>query len=168
MFSKQFVLNEESLSVIRQFGELMPGGFFIYKADESEELLYVNDAVIEIFGCESLEEFQALTGYTFRGMVHPEDYEQISSSIQKQISESRANLDYIEFRILRKDGAVRWIDDYGHYVESDNYGGLYYVLISDITEAHETAESAKALRTAVIEALTRPYDSVWLINDVET
>ena len=168
MFSKQFVLNEESLSVIRQFGELMPGGFFIYKADESEELLYVNDAVIEIFGCESLEEFQALTGYTFRGMVHPEDYEQISSSIQKQISESRSNLDYVEFRILRKDGAVRWIDDYGHYVESDNYGGLHYVLISDITEAHETAESAKALRTAVIEALTRPYDSVWLINDVET
>ena len=39
VFSKQFILNEQSLSVIEQFGEHMPGGFFIYKADESEELL---------------------------------------------------------------------------------------------------------------------------------
>lgn len=33
---------------------------------------------------------------------------------------------------------------------------------------HEQAESDKALRSAVIEALTRVYDSVWLIDDVDT
>ena len=33
MFSRQFTLNEESLAIIRQFGEHMPGGFFLYKAD---------------------------------------------------------------------------------------------------------------------------------------
>lgn len=45
MFSRQFTLNEESLAIIRQFGEHMPGGFFLYKADENEELLYANKAV---------------------------------------------------------------------------------------------------------------------------
>ncbi len=53
--------------MVEEFGEYMPGGFFICKADESEELLYANRAVWHIFGCETLEEFKALTGFTFRG-----------------------------------------------------------------------------------------------------
>ena len=168
MFSKQFVLNEQSLSVIEQFGEHMPGGFFIYKADKSEELLYANKEVWQIYGCDSLEEFKAFTGFTFKGMVHPDDYEQVSSSIKSQVSEGRSGQDHVVYRILQKDGSTRWVDDYGHYVESDVYQGLYYVFVSDITDSHQQAESDKALRTAVIEALTRVYDSVWLINDMET
>ena len=88
MFSKHFVLNAQSLSVIEQLGEHMPGGFFIYKADEGEELLYANKAVCDIFGCDSLEEFRALTGFTFRGMVHPDDYDRITASITDQVEES--------------------------------------------------------------------------------
>ncbi len=168
MFSKYFILNEQSLSIIEQFGEHMPGGFFIYRADEGEELLYANTAVCHIFGCESLEEFRDFTGFTFRGMIHPDDYERISSSIKKQVNESRSDLDHVEYRIIRKDGETRWIDDYGHYVESEVYKGLYYVFVSDITDSHRQAESDKAMRIAVIEALTRVYDSVWLINDMET
>ncbi len=168
MFSKKFILNEQSLAIIEQLGEHMPGGFFIYKADGKEELLYANKAVFHIFGCDDLEEFRAYTGFSFRGMVHPEDYERVSASIQKQIDSSRSELDHVEYRIIRRDGLVRWIDDFGHYVESDVYHGLYYVFISDITDQHEQAESDKALRSAVIEALTRTYDSVWLISDVET
>lgn len=168
MFSKHFVLNEESLNIITQFGEHMPGGFFIYKANESEELLYANTAVCKIYGCDSLEEFQQFTGYTFRGMVHPDDYEWVVASIKTQVNESRSDSDYVEYRFIRKDGMTRWIDDYGHYVESDVYKGLYYVFISDITDRHEQEESDKAHRAAVIEALTRVYDSVWLVSDIET
>ncbi|MBR6891509.1 MAG: response regulator [Clostridia bacterium] len=168
MFSKHFILNEQSLSIIEQFGEHMPGGFFIYRADEGEELLYANRAVFEIFGCDTLEQFKALTGFTFRGMVHPEDYERVAASINSQISENRSDQDHEEYRIIRRDGGVRWIDDYGHYVESEVYNGLFYVFVSDITEKREQAESDKAVRSAVIEALTRVYDSVWLISDVKT
>lgn len=162
------LMTEQILTVIEQFGEFMPGGFFIYRADEEEKLLYANKAVFDLFGCDSLEDFKALTGFTFRGMVHPEDYERISASITDQIKDSQADLDFVEYRIVRKDGEIRWIDDYGHYVEYDDQNALYYVFISDITEKHEQAESDKALRSAVIEALTKAYDSVWLINDIET
>ena len=168
MFSRQFTLNEESLSVIRQFGAHMPGGFFLYKADENEELLYANKAVCDIFGCDSLEEFKALTGFTFHGMIHPEDYERVANEIRQQTLDDRYEVDHVEYRIIRKDGTVRWIDDYGHYVESDVYKGLYYVFISDVTDQHLKAESDKALRSAVIEALTRVYDSVWMIHDLRT
>ena len=168
MFSKDFVLNEQSLSIIEQFGEHMPGGFYIYKSDESEELLYANEAVCRIYGCDSLEEFKEFSGFVFRGMVHPDDYETVLASIKTQVNESRYDSDYVEYRIVRKDGEIRWIEDYGHYVVSEVYHGLYYVFISDITDKFRREESDKALRSAVIEALTRTYDSVWLINDVVT
>ena len=168
MFSRQITLNEESLAIIRQFGEHMPGGFFLYKADENEELLYANKAVCDIFGCSSLEEFKEMTGFTFRGMIHPEDCERVSNEIRHQIANAEDEVDHVEYRIVRKDGEIRWIDDYGHYVESDVYRGLYYVFISDITDQRLKAESDKALRTAVIEALTRVYDSVWMIHSLET
>ena len=51
MFEKQFQLNEQSISVIQELGKHMPGGFFIYRAQQPEELLYANKAVFNIFGC---------------------------------------------------------------------------------------------------------------------
>ena len=144
MFGENFLLNEETLPLIEALGKHMPGGFFIYKAEQPEELLYANRAVFDIFGCKNLEEFKELTGYTFKGMLHPEDYKTISDSIVEQIEKSEENFDYVEYRIIRKDGAVRWVDDYGHFSETETYGGIYYVFISDITEKRERlAEEAR-------------------------
>ncbi|MBQ6966554.1 MAG: response regulator [Lachnospiraceae bacterium] len=168
MFGKNFILNEQTLAVIEEIGEHIPGGFFIYKAEGDEELLYANSAVFEIFGCEGLDDFKALTGFTFKGMVWPEDYDKISGSIVEQIAENKNDLDYVVYRIKRKDGEIRWIDDFGHYVETEEYRGLYYVFISDITEKYKQMESDKALHSAVIEALSRVYNSVWLIDDIES
>ena len=168
MFGRHLPLSEQALQVIEQIGEDMPGGFFIYKATGNEELLYANKAVFKIFGCETLEEFKQLTGYTFKGMLYPDDYEKVSGSITDQIEKSQGNLDYVEYRIIRKDGKIRWLDDYGHYVNSDVYGGLFYVFISDITEKRVQMEADKAVYTAVIDALSRAYNAVWLINDIVT
>ena len=141
MFGKQFLIDEETLPVVEEIGSHMPGGFFIYKAEQPEELLFANQAVIEIFGCDDLEDFKQHTGFTFRGLVHPDDYASVTDSINKQIETSDDKMDYAEYRIVRKDGTIRWVDDYGHYAESDAYGGLYYVFISDITEKRERIEN---------------------------
>ena len=165
---RQFELNEYTLSVVEEIGGHMPGGFFIYKAAAPETLIYANKAVFQIYGCSNLEEFKALTGFTFRGMVYPEDYEAISSSIVDQIRSSDEMMDYAEYRITRKDGVIRWVDDYGHYTETENFGGIYVVFISDITEKREQREEDIAAREAVITALINAYNTVWLINDVKT
>ena len=168
MFGKNFTLNEEMMNTVEELGRHMPGGFFIYRAEGNEELLYANEETIRIFGCDSLDDFKELTGYTFKGMLHPDDYAAVSDSVEEQIRKSDENLDHVEYRIIRKDGAVRWIDDYGHYTYTQNYGGIYYVFISDITEMHEHAERINAVKNAVIDTLTNTYNTVWLINDVET
>ena len=166
MKGRNFELNEDTLSIIEEIGGHMPGGFFIYRAETPEELIYANKAVCDIYGCGSLEEFKSLTGYTFRGMVHPEDYDRITASIVHQISTSEEQMDYAVYRIIRRDGAVRWVDDYGHYAQTKDYGGVYVVFISDITDKKLELETDTATRDAVISTLTTAYNTVYLINDV--
>ena len=160
MSDNGFDLNEMTLSVIDEFGRHMPGGFFIYRSEGDGELIYANKPVFSIFGCRDLEEFKELTSYTFKGMVHPEDYDRISSSISDQIENSDDHMDYAEYRIIRKDKAIRWVDDYGHYLNTATYGGVYTVFISDITEKHEQIESNIASQMATIEALNETLKKV--------
>lgn len=126
--------DERALSVIEQIAERMPGGFFVYRADGEEELIYINQAMLRIFGCDTEEEFRELTGYTFPGMVHPEDIDAVEESIATQIANSRYDFDYVEYRIIQKDGSIRWVEDYGHFVHTPMYGSIFYVFIDDATE----------------------------------
>ena len=63
--------------------------------------------IINMFGCEKYAEFGKLTG--FKGMVHPDDIKRVESGIDRQIKTSDNNMDYIKYRIIRKDGSIRWI-----------------------------------------------------------
>ena len=150
-------------SAIEWVGEQIPGGFFIYRADTRMELLYVNNAVLDMYGCKNEEEFRELTGYTFRGMVHPEDYEKIDQSIREQIhSQDSANRDHVEYRIIRKDGSIRWVDDYGHFAQFPGYGDVFYVFISDITEqylAQEESYRRAGVYNAMLENLHNAADT---------
>ena len=140
MFNK--LLNSGYLpTAIEWMGEQVPGGFFIYRADESTELIYVNSATIKMFGCKDLLDFKLLTGYTFRGMVYPRDYPSIEKSIEEQIANyHNQNRDFVKYRIVRRDGSIRWVDDYGHLSELPGYGSVYYVFIGDITDKYLAQE----------------------------
>lgn len=127
-------ISEGSEDFFRDFVEEMPGGFFVYRADESEEVLFLNRAALSIFGCSTAEEFKALTGNTFRGMVHPDDVEDVEKSIERQIADTKDNTDYVEYRIKQKDGSTRMIADYGRYISTDKLGDIFYVFIADDTE----------------------------------
>ena len=115
------------LHQLRQLTDWMPGGFFIYRAEGSEEILYANEAMVRLFDCESLEEFRAHTGNSFRGIVHPEDLEGVEKSIREQIAHSQYDLDYVEYRIICKGGQIRWVEDYGHFIHSGT-GDVFCVL----------------------------------------
>ncbi|MCR5650959.1 MAG: PAS domain-containing protein [Lachnospiraceae bacterium] len=142
----EFALTKYTLPVVWQMAEVIPGGFFIYREDEKRELIYSNSKVHEIFGCKNLAEFKEYTGYTFQGMVHPDDFAKIQGDIDSQIdSEEGDAMDHVVYRIKRKDGEIRWVDDYGHFSHSPEYGDVYYVFINDITEAKQSEEAGKTL-----------------------
>lgn len=129
MFGKQFVLNEQTLPIIQEIGRHIPDGFFIYRAGGGEELLYINEALLGIYGCGDLDEFKALTGYSFRGMVFPEDYEQVSGAVLRQIRGGEQDPDHVDYRIIRKDGEILWLYESGRWLLADPCSRLYVALI---------------------------------------
>ena len=98
----------ETVQEIIAFMDEIPGGFLIYRADESEEIIYANKSLLRIFQCDTLEEFMEFTGKSFRGIVHPDDLADVEQSIQEQIADSQYDLDFVEYRIIRTDGEIRW------------------------------------------------------------
>lgn len=159
--------DEQTLPVIELISEGMPGGFFIYHADGDEELIYINGAMLRIFGCDTLEEFKELTGYTFKGIVHPADIDKVEESIHTQILHGGNDLDYVEYRIVRKDGMVRWVEDYGHFVRTQAYGDLFYVFIEDATERiqNRMAELGRVNEALYIAHLREDYFKRALLYD---
>lgn len=51
----------------------MPGGFFVYRGDETKKIIYANQKLLDIFDCDTWDEFVELTGGTFIGMVYARD-----------------------------------------------------------------------------------------------
>ena len=83
----------------------------------------------------------------FPDIDNPDDFKKIQSEIDSQIdAEGGDGNDNVIYRITRKDGEVRWVDDYGHYAYSPEYGDLYYVFINDITERKKMMDEMEKYR----------------------
>lgn len=108
---------------------MMPGGFFIYADDETEKILSVNEMLLDIFECETVDEFLELTNGSFAGIVHPEEYQEVRKSIYEQINASDKKMDYVRYRIITKNGKEKYVRDYGHLVHIDSDVDLFYVFI---------------------------------------
>ncbi|MDD6812077.1 MAG: sensor domain-containing diguanylate cyclase [Lachnospiraceae bacterium] len=143
----------------------IPGGFLIYEANAKEKILYANELVFQIWGCESWEEFQELTGGSFCGMVDTEDLERVEKSIQEQILESKDKMDHIQYRIRRKNGEYRFIDDYGRLVHQKNGPDLFYVFLTDITEEKQAEDMSSIYE--YLKPLSTVFEIVRLV-DVST
>ena len=162
-------LDERMLSEARGFLRCLdesPGGFLIYRAWDDEQILYANRGLLQLFGCGSIGELRTLTGNSFRGIVYPDDLDAVEQSIYRQIGDNAEKLDYVEYRIRRKDGTVRRVEDYGHFVRSRNAGDFFYVFLGDATEKYERRErervslqSAAREKDREMQKLIRHYDA---------
>ena len=153
------------------FMDAMPGGFLIYRADGDEEILYANRGLLRLLQCEDMAQFREMTGNSFRGLVHPDDLEQVEESIARQISASHYDLDYVEYRVIRRDGTVRWIEDYGHFANIPSAGGIFYVFLGDATEKRDRMDLEREQiyqenrrRLEVIEGLSINYESILYVD----
>ena len=116
-----------------EVSEYLPGAFLIYKAEPTDDtLLFANNEMIKLAGCDSLDDFMTHSGGSFRNLLHLDDRERVEKSIWEQIgSETDGVNDYVKFRFARKDGTYITVLDHGRIVESTNYGKVFYVLMID-------------------------------------
>ncbi|MDO4493946.1 MAG: transporter substrate-binding domain-containing protein [Clostridia bacterium] len=114
-----------------------PCGWLIYEATGREKIRFADAVVTELFGCQNHGEFIDYVGGSFRNMVHPDDLARVETEIAAQTEGSETAVDRVRYRIVRKDGAVRMVDDIGHKAFVENGVPVFYVGLADITDLAE-------------------------------
>ncbi len=112
----------------------LPGGFFIYDADGDLQVYFADQNVISLYGCNDIDDFREHVGNSFKGMVYPEDYAKIQNDINAQTFGIEKKHDYVRYRIVTKQGEVRYVEDFGHLLHGSDGKKYFYVYIVDVNK----------------------------------
>jgi PAS domain S-box-containing protein len=130
---------EESELRFRQLAENITKVFWMSDRDKNE-VLYVSPAYESVWGrsCRSLYEQPR----SFFDAIHPDDKERVAEQFLRR--QARGEAADVEYRVVRPDGAVRWVWDRAFPIRDE--AGLVYRLAGiaeDITERKRTEEALR-------------------------
>jgi PAS domain S-box-containing protein len=102
---------------------------------------------------------------TWRGSVHPQDIEWVEADINKRLGERRDL--YIEYRVIRPDGSVRWVSNIGHafYNEAGQPTRMKGLRI-DLTDRKRAEELLRESEERLRLALEGAKAGVWEVKFV--
>ncbi len=141
-------------SLFNAIAQKMPGGYHRVGASDGFPLLFCSDSFLEIVGW-TREELQNELDNRFIYVVAPEDRALFMSMEPELVRDGRVKAVY---RIHRKDGSRRWVQDTTMRVEQD--GEVFYqCTLADITEYVEKLNEEKERAEASNRA-----KSVFLFN----
>ena len=117
----------------------------------------------------TLEEIHGLRSGSFAGTlsafeedIHPADRQRITESLAKTLQENKEH--HIEYRIVRPDGTVRWVEGNGALVRDDLGGPTHMIgVCTDVTEHKRAEEMIRAL-LRICERLNSTLDTNTLLD----
>ncbi len=124
--------------------------------------VYVNPKWVEIFGYAS-DEALSMGPEEIWNLVHPDDREMVRQRNRDRLMGKPVTPMY-EFRILRKDGAVRWVEVYANVIETGEEPSSQAVYV-DITE-RKFAEAALVENNELLTLFIRHSPIYCYIKDV--
>ena len=125
------MFNENDCITLAKMSEHMPGALIVYRANAGEDIIYASHEIANIFECDNVKEFMRFTGGSFATVVYPEDIEEVESIIASQIKQT-GGYDYITYRIITKNGRIKRVEDWGHFVNDPELGEVFYVYLHDM------------------------------------
>jgi PAS domain S-box-containing protein len=135
--------NEEKL---RSLVSNIPGIAFRCMNDKNWSMIFISDAVETITGYPANDFIVPNPKRNFTELYHPDDCERIYSTIVDQGSYS------LEYRIIRRDGEIRWLMEYGTYVEEESGDVWLDGFIMDITERYEMVQQLRLAKNKAEQA----------------
>ena len=130
----------EQLDLCRTIIEQSPVVLFRRSPPPDRKLMYVSENISRFgYSAEELLSGEA----TFADMVHPDDKEDLREQIRE--NEEQGLTDYtLHYRVLTRDGQVRWIED-TTTTQCDPEGTIacYQGTVADVTERKEAEEKLR-------------------------
>ncbi len=137
---------------------------------QDNRIIFVNKAVSEVSGYTP-EELQSFSLEDLMAIVQPEDQECTFRDIGNVIS-GNSSFARREFRIVRKDGAIRWVDTIANSIKYKNGFALQLAYL-DITERKQAEEALRKseqekaailgdLRNVSVEYLDPQMHIIWV------
>jgi two-component system cell cycle sensor histidine kinase/response regulator CckA len=157
----------ESEKRFRQLAENINEVFWTVSPDW-KQFIYVSPAYEKIWG-RSTESLYNDPG-SWIEVVIPEDRGKVLDYLQKKIKGDLSEIKFPEFRIIRPDSSLRWIQTYGFAVLSEQ-GEIYRIvgISKDITGRKESEKAFNAILESTVAVTGRDFFdkivkelSVWL------
>ena len=110
--------------------EYVAGGVILFETAQ-KKVLYVNVRAMDIFECETLEEFNELVEHNFAQVILPEDHAKTDEELANQIQSGTTETRQITYRIKMKNGAIKRIYHVGRIFKNTPYGCIFSTFISE-------------------------------------
>jgi two-component system cell cycle sensor histidine kinase/response regulator CckA len=140
----------------RELAEKSLQGIMVY---QDGRLAYANPAMAEIHGY-SVDELMAKSTDELFTLVHPEDQVRIAERRRKRLAGEPVE-PYVELRVIRNDGDVRWIHSNSDLITFDGRPAILSTSV-DITERKQALHAAAMFRSLVDHA----SDSILVIDPI--
>ncbi len=111
------------------------GGFKISRDDERLSYEYLGNNAAELFGY-TVDELMEKTDGSAANIVYPPDREDALRDYYAQLE--KGDCYSVKYRVLCKDGSLKWIIDSGKRITDESGKVLYYSLYHDVTELEES------------------------------
>jgi PAS domain S-box-containing protein len=154
-----------SEALLRSLVDNIPGALYRCACDLDWTMEWLSDEIEEISGYPA-SDFIDSAVRTFASIEHPDDHEYVARSVMESVDTGRPFA--LEYRIVRRDGSVRWVLERGQAQESGDGRWWLDGAIFDVTARRE-AELAlrerevmqaqlaevRASRTRIVDAADR-------------
>ncbi len=134
----------------------LPGGVGVYELGDTIKATYLSRGLAKLLGYSS-SEFQSYSELPLLDTIHPLDRKRVGSQFSR-IRKSHREID-IEFRI--RGDVERWVRLLGRFARFHGQFPLYYVVVSDTTEAHKSNILLEQQNTRLQFALSHSTLEMW-------
>jgi PAS domain S-box-containing protein len=142
----------------RTLVENIPGAVYRCACDSDWTMSFISEAIADISGYPAAD-FINNRVRAFSRIIHPEDQVKVQQVIREAIATQKPYR--LEYRILHADGSIRWVDEQGASVCTENGDvlGLDGVIldISDRKRAERALQESKQQTVTIVESITDAF-----------
>ncbi len=136
---KERALKESELR-FRQMAESIDVVFWTTETEPVERITYVSPAVERIWGIPPEAFYEDPRRWTEQ--VHPEDRARVSAAFERWLAAPFASRYAVEYRVVKPDGQIRWVNDRGLAVRHEQSFRLIGV-VADVTERRQAEQALR-------------------------